>query len=72
MLDFSGTFAAGATLDVARQSLAEALRDMAETNMLRGELLPIPNPIATDPDSELEEPIYLILQTGQKVSWTVE
>ena len=67
VLDFPGTVAGGETLDAARHSLAEALRDMAETNLLRGEPLPIPNQSITDPSSELEEPIYLVLQTGQKL-----
>ena len=41
---------------------------MAETNLLRGEPLPIPNPARTDPNADLEEPIYLILQAGQHLS----
>ena len=67
VLDFPGTVAGGETLDEARLSLAGALRDMAETNLLRGEPLPIPNQSLTDAASEIEEPIYLVLQTGQKL-----
>lgn len=59
VLDFPGTVAAGASLDQARADLAAALSDMAETNLLRGEPLPLPNPALTDARSELEEPIYL-------------
>ena len=71
VLDFPGVIAYGETLEKARESLASALRDMAETNLLKGEALPIPDPNATDPDAELEEPIHLILQAGQQVSMKV-
>ena len=67
VLDFPGTVASGDSLDQARAALAEALRDMAETNLLRGEPLPLPDPSRNDPDAELSEPIYLILQTGQRL-----
>jgi predicted RNase H-like HicB family nuclease len=68
VLDFPGTVSFGPTLDDARANLAGALRDMAETNLLRGEPLPIPDPNRTDPQADLEEPIYLVLQTGQQLS----
>jgi len=55
----------------ARANLAGALRDMAETNLLRGEALPVPDPARSDPEAELEEPIYLVLQTGQNVTQQV-
>jgi predicted RNase H-like HicB family nuclease len=64
VLDSPGTVAAGATLDEARASLAAALSDMAETNLLRGESLPLPNAAMRDANSELEEPIYLMLRVG--------
>lgn len=67
VLDFPGTVAAGDSLLVARQNLAAALRDMAETNLLQGEPLPLPDPTASDTASELEEPIYLVLQAGQRL-----
>ncbi len=60
VLDFPGTVAAGDSLYSTRQNLASALRDMAETNLLRGEPLPVPNPLVSDTSSELEEPIYLV------------
>ncbi|MDA1230529.1 MAG: hypothetical protein O2856_07130 [Planctomycetota bacterium] len=44
---------------------------MAETNLLKGEPLPIPNPCLSEEDAELEEPIYLLLQVGQQLSMTV-
>jgi predicted RNase H-like HicB family nuclease len=68
VLDFPGTVSFGHTLDEARANLAGALRDMAETNLLRGEALPIPDTSRSDPEAEIEEPIYLVLQTGQHVS----
>lgn len=60
VLDFPGTVSFGQTLDEARRNLAGALSDMAETNLLRGEPLPVPDPSRTDPEAELEEPIYLV------------
>jgi len=71
VLDFPGTVSFGQTLDEARANLAGALRDMAETNLLRGEPLPIPDATRTDPQADLQEPIYLLLQTGQQLSLTV-
>ena len=71
VLDFPGTVSFGHSLDEARENLAGALRDMAETNLLRGEPLPVPDASRSDPQSELDEPIYLILQTGQQISQQV-
>ncbi|HUY32789.1 MAG TPA: type II toxin-antitoxin system HicB family antitoxin [Pirellulales bacterium] len=68
VLDFPGTVSCGQTLDEARANLAGALRDMAETNVLRGEPLPLPDPTRADPQADLEEPVYLVLQTGQQLS----
>ena len=58
VLDFPGTIAYGDSLDQARRNLALAVRDMAETNLLGGEPLPIPDPARSDPDADLEEPIF--------------
>lgn len=71
VLDFPGTIAYGDTLDTARCNLAAALHDMAETNLLRGEALPIPDPSVTDPDAELEEPIHMGIQTGQHLTQSI-
>jgi predicted RNase H-like HicB family nuclease len=68
VLDFPGTVSYGCTLDEARSNLAGALLDMAETNLLRGEALPLPDPSRSDPDADLEEPIYLAVQTGHQLS----
>ncbi len=71
VLGFPGTIAYGNTLDEARRNLAAALRDMAETNLLKGEPLPIPNLKETRADAELEEPIHLVLQAGQQLEIAV-
>lgn len=61
VLDFPGTISWGKNLKTTRDSLANALIDMAETNLLLGEALPQPNPFLKDDNADLEEPIYLIL-----------
>lgn len=71
VLDFPGTISYGNSLDEVRNRLASALRDMAETNLINGEPLPIPNPSVTDEEADLEEPIYLVLQTGSQLEMTV-
>ncbi len=68
VLDFPGAISFGADLEEARRMLASALVDMAETNMLLGEPLPTPDPTSTDPDAELEEPIYLLLSAATRVA----
>lgn len=67
ILDFPGVITCGKDLDEARILLAGALVDMAETNLMVGEALPTPNPGATDPEADLEEPIHLILSAASKV-----
>jgi predicted RNase H-like HicB family nuclease len=68
VLDFPGAITCGADLDAARRLLASALVDMAETNLLAGENLPVPDPACTDPDADLEEPIHLILTAASRVT----
>ncbi len=68
VLDFPGTVSFGYTLEEARKNLAGALFDMAETNLLSGQPLPLPDLKATDPDADLEEPIYLAIKTGHNLS----
>ncbi len=67
-LDFPGVITWGADLEEARRLLASALEDMAETNLLHGEPLPQPDPTRTDPDADLEEPIYLLLTATTRVA----
>jgi predicted RNase H-like HicB family nuclease len=68
VLDFPGTVSFGHTLDEARRNLAGALLDMAETNLLQGEPLPLPDPSRSDPEAEIEEPIHLVLRAGQHIT----
>ncbi|HEX5471910.1 MAG TPA: hypothetical protein VFW73_08485 [Lacipirellulaceae bacterium] len=67
VLDFPGAITSGRDLDEARRLLRSALADMAEEAMRRGEAMPQPNPTATDMESDLEEPIYLLLQAASHV-----
>jgi len=67
VLDFPGTMTSGDNLQEARQLLASALVDMAETALLRGESLPQPDPSCTDPEADLEEPIYLLLTAASHI-----
>jgi predicted RNase H-like HicB family nuclease len=72
VLDFAGVITYGKDLVETRRLLADALVDMAETNLLLGESLPIPNAEITSEESDLEEPIYLILEASQKIKITPE
>ena len=67
VLDFPGTMTSGDNLQEARQLLASALVDMAETALLRGESLPQPDPSCTDPEADLEEPIHLLLTAASHI-----
>lgn len=62
VLDFPDVITVGPDLDETRRLLSSALVDMAETNLLPGEPLPMPDPMRSDPESELEEPIHLSLE----------
>jgi predicted RNase H-like HicB family nuclease len=68
VLDFPGVISSGADLEEARRMLASALVDMAETSLLAGEALPRPDPQATDPEADLEEPIHLLLKATARVT----
>ncbi len=70
VLDFPGALSCGRDLEQARDLLAGALVDMAETCLLHGESLPIPNSSLTHPDADLEEPIHLLLSASTRVSTT--
>ena len=59
VLDFPGVISCGQDLEQARRLLASALVDMAEVSIERGESLPLADPTATDPESDLEEPISI-------------
>jgi predicted RNase H-like HicB family nuclease len=68
VLAFPGAISSGKDLEEARRMLAAALVDMAETNLLLGEALPRPDPSATNPDADIEEPFYLILTAASPVA----
>ena len=68
VLDFPGVITWGEDLEEARRLLASALADMAETYLLRGEPLLLPDPRVTDPEADLEEPIYLSLTAAPRVT----
>ena len=57
VLDFAGVMTCGENLEETRHLLASALVDMAETNLILGESLPLPNPQITNDEADLEEPI---------------
>ena len=68
VLDFPGVITAGRDLDDARRLLRSALVDMAETCLLHGEALPLPDPTSHEPEADLEEPIHLLLTASHHVS----
>lgn len=67
VLDFPGAITCGKDLTEARRLLAGALVDMAETSLLEGQSLPTPNSSITDSESDLEEPIHLILNASSQI-----
>lgn len=68
VLDFPGVISSGEDLDAARAMLSGALVDMAETSLLLGDSLPVPDPTRTDPEADLEEPIHLLLSASPRVA----
>jgi predicted RNase H-like HicB family nuclease len=68
VLDFPGVITWGRDLDEARKRLADALVDMAELYLEEGKSLPRPDPRATDPEADLEEPLYLLLTATSRVT----
>ncbi len=63
VIDFPGAISCGQTLEEARQMLASALVDMAESHILQGQPLPQPDPACSDLDADLDEPIHLLLSS---------
>lgn len=70
VVDFPGVISSGSRLNEIRKLLAGALEDMAETNILMGDPLPLPDSDATNPEADLEEPIHLILKAGTRIKIT--
>lgn len=61
VLDFPAVITCGVDFDHARRMLGGALIDVAETLLAMGEPLPRPDPSVSDPEMDLEEPIFLHL-----------
>lgn len=67
VLDFPAAITFEPDLDAARRALAVALVDVAEAAVSVGEPLPTPDPSVTDPNMDIEEPIYLHLLASSDV-----
>lgn len=67
VLDFPGALSQGRGLDDARRMLASALVDMAECYLEEGRPLPLPDSSLTDPDADIEEPMYFLLNAASHV-----
>ena len=68
VLDFPGVLTCAQSLAEARTLLSGALVDMAETYLLEGEALPLPNTELCAPQADLEEPIHLVLQSSSYIN----
>ena len=68
VVDFPAAITCAADLPEARRLLTAALLDVAETRLELGQPLPTPNSQATDPEMDIEEPIYLHLSASSEVN----
>jgi predicted RNase H-like HicB family nuclease len=68
VLDFPGAISCGRDLADARSMLQDALVLVAESILEDGKPLPTPDPTATSDDSDIEEPIYLLLSATARVA----
>ncbi len=64
VLDFPAVITCAPDLPQARRLLATALLDVTETRLELGQSLPTPNPQVTDPDMDVDEPIYMHLSVS--------
>jgi predicted RNase H-like HicB family nuclease len=67
VVDFPAAITCADDLTQARRLLTAALLDVAETRLELGQPLPMPNPQATDPAMDFDEPIYLHLSASSEV-----
>lgn len=67
VLDFPAVITSASSLPEARQLLTAALLDLAESRLELGQSLPAPDPRITDPEMDVEEPIYLHLTASSAV-----
>jgi predicted RNase H-like HicB family nuclease len=68
VVDFPDVITCADDLTEARRLLTAALLDVAEARLEIGQALPAPNPQATDPEMDIEEPIYLHLSASSDVN----
>jgi hypothetical protein len=67
VLDFPAAITCADNLAEARRLLAVALVDVAETALELGLSWPVPNPLVSDAEMDIEEPIYLHLHVSSDV-----
>ena len=67
VLDFPAAITCADNLADARRLLAVALVDVIEAALEAGLTLPAPNPLCSDVEMDVEEPIYLHLQVSSDV-----
>ena len=67
VLDFPAAISFGMDMAEARQMLTLALLDVAQTYLSEGLALPRPDEAVSDPEMDIEEPIYLHLQASTEV-----
>lgn len=67
VLDYPAAITCGGDLAEARHLLTLALLDVAETALELGQPLPRPNPLVSDAEMDIEEPIYLHLRASTEI-----
>lgn len=67
VLDFPAAITCADNLEDARRLLASALLDVAEAALESGMALPVPDPLSSDTEMDIEEPIYLHLKVSSQV-----
>lgn len=67
ILDFPAAISCGADLEEARRMLGLALIDVAETLLEHGQAIPQPEPGLSDPEMDVEEPIFLHLVASSEI-----
>jgi predicted RNase H-like HicB family nuclease len=67
VMDFPAAITCADNLPDARRLLTVALLDVAETRLELGQPIPTPDPQVSDPEMDLEEPVYLHLSVSTDV-----
>ncbi|HEY1065537.1 MAG TPA: hypothetical protein VGE52_05495 [Pirellulales bacterium] len=68
VIDFPAAISSGADLEDARRMLGLALLDVAQAHFELGQALPMPDATASDPEMDVEEPIYLHLTVSSQLA----